>query len=142
MQLARSLPLSTLVCLLIAQPALSQTLPASAAPAAPPAPATPAVPPARPTPPTRPADGPGAPAFTRVPGPGASAPINKDGDFLIGPDYVPAPELNVVEGVPQGKVLQQKAGPGKKGARAARPAPDALDALIQRNAVSPHDEDQ
>ena len=33
-------------------------------------------------------------------------PVDADGDFLIGPDYVPAPELTVVEGVPQGKVQQ------------------------------------
>jgi enterochelin esterase-like enzyme len=81
--------------------ALAQTLPASAAP-----PAAQASPPARPTPPTRPANGPGAPQFTEVEGKGASAPIDKSGDFVIGPDYVPAPELNVVEGVPQGKVQQ------------------------------------
>lgn len=33
-------------------------------------------------------------------------PADTDGDFLIGPDYVPALELTVVEGVPQGKVQQ------------------------------------
>jgi len=33
-------------------------------------------------------------------------PVNADGDFLIGPDYVPAPELKVVAGVPQGTVQQ------------------------------------
>lgn len=33
-------------------------------------------------------------------------PADVDGDFLIGPDYVPAPELTVKEGVPQGKVEQ------------------------------------
>jgi iron(III)-enterobactin esterase len=62
--------------------------------------------PARPTPPTRPADGPGAPTWTVISGAGQNAPANADGDFLIGPDYVPAPELNVVAGVPQGTVRQ------------------------------------
>jgi enterochelin esterase-like enzyme len=37
---------------------------------------------------------------------GKNPPADMDGDFLIGPDYVPAPELTVVEGVPQGKVQQ------------------------------------
>ena len=100
MQITRSLRLATFVCLLMAQPALAQTLPASAAPA------TPAAPPARPTPPTRAPDIPGAPVFTRIAGPGANAPIDKSGDFLIGPDYVPAPELAVVDGVPRGKIHQ------------------------------------
>jgi len=61
---------------------------------------------ARPTPPTRPADGPGAPSFTKVEGKGANAPIDKNGDFLIGPDYLPARELNRVEDTPQGRVQQ------------------------------------
>jgi iron(III)-enterobactin esterase len=38
--------------------------------------------------------------------PGANPPIDADGDFLIGPDYLPAPELTVVEGVPQGTIQQ------------------------------------
>jgi enterochelin esterase-like enzyme len=38
--------------------------------------------------------------------PGANPPATMDGNFLIGPTYVDAPELKVVEGVPQGKVLQ------------------------------------
>src|SRR6185503_11871557 len=62
-------------------------------------------PPPRPTPPTRAPDGEGAPKFTRV-APGGNAPVNQNGDYLIGPDYLPAPELNVVDGVPQGKVEQ------------------------------------
>jgi enterochelin esterase-like enzyme len=37
---------------------------------------------------------------------GLNPPADQDGDFLIGPDYVPAPELNVVEGVPKGTVQQ------------------------------------
>ena len=63
--------------------------------------------PDRPTPPTRPFDAPGAPKFTRLDGkPGATTPVDADGDFVIGPDYTPAPETKVVEGVPQGAVKQ------------------------------------
>lgn len=62
---------------------------------------------AKPTPPTRPFDGPGAPKFIRLDGkPGVNPPVDAEGDFVIGPDYVPAPETKVVEGVPQGKVQQ------------------------------------
>ncbi len=62
-------------------------------------------PPARPTPPTRAPDGEGAPPFTRV-APDGNAPVDANGDFLIGPDYLPAPELTPVAGVPAGKVQQ------------------------------------
>jgi len=63
--------------------------------------------PERPTPPTRPFDAPGAPKFTRLDGqPGTTPPVNADGDFVVGPDYTPAAETKVVEGVPQGKVQQ------------------------------------
>lgn len=70
---------------------------------APPAAAAPTV---RAAPPTRPFDGPGAPPFNVIEGKGANAPVNANGDFRIGPDYVPAPELSVVAGVPQGTVRQ------------------------------------
>lgn len=69
---------------------------------------------ARPRPPTRPANGPGAPKFTIVGAksgdtklegaPGQNPPVNQDGDFLIGPVYVPAPELTAVDSVPKGTV--------------------------------------
>ena len=63
--------------------------------------------PDRPQPPTRPLDAPGTPKFTRLDGkPGVNPPVNAEGDFVIGPDYVAAPETKVVEGVPQGKVQQ------------------------------------
>jgi enterochelin esterase-like enzyme len=73
--------------------------------------------PQRPPPPTRSPTAPGTPKLTPVgakPGetnilhgaPGMNPPADTDGDFLIGPDYVPALELTVVEGVPQGKVQQ------------------------------------
>src|SRR5262245_52943284 len=69
---------------------------------APPAAVPPATPP-RPTPPTRAVDGPGAPPFTKVAA--GNAPL-VEGDFVIGPDYSPAPELAVKDGVPVGHVTQ------------------------------------
>jgi enterochelin esterase-like enzyme len=38
--------------------------------------------------------------------PGANPPLKVEGNFLIGPTYVDAPELKVVAGVPEGKVQQ------------------------------------
>jgi len=38
--------------------------------------------------------------------PGANPPSDVDGNFLIGPKYVDAPELTVTPGVPQGRVQQ------------------------------------
>jgi enterochelin esterase family protein len=61
---------------------------------------------ARPAPPTRPAHAPGAPKWTVISGAGGNAPVDAGGDFLIGPGYLPAPELTPVPGVPQGKVVQ------------------------------------
>ncbi|HTC53877.1 MAG TPA: alpha/beta hydrolase-fold protein [Steroidobacteraceae bacterium] len=60
------------------------------------------------TPPTRPADGPGAPHWIVVgaSAPGMSAPADQNGDFLIGPNYQPAPELSVLPGTPAGTVRQ------------------------------------
>jgi enterochelin esterase-like enzyme len=76
----------------------------------------PSPPSARPPPPTRQPDGPGAPEFTVVgvvaggpkwhAAPGANPPADAEGNFIIGPEYVPAPELEVIEGVPQGRVEQ------------------------------------
>jgi enterochelin esterase-like enzyme len=72
-----------------------------------PEPVQPAAAPAtRPTPPTRSPGDAGAPHFTAISGEGANPPADITGDFLIGPNYVPAPELNVVAGVPQGRVQQ------------------------------------
>jgi iron(III)-enterobactin esterase len=64
-------------------------------------------------PPVRAPDAPGTPPLTVVgatsggtPGskgaPGVNPPADRDGNFLIGPDYLPAPELTAVEGVPKG----------------------------------------
>ena len=64
-----------------------------------------AQPPKRPTPPTRKYDDPGSPPF-QVLKPGENPPVDVDGNFVIGPEYTPAPENKVVKGVPQGKVQQ------------------------------------
>ncbi len=63
--------------------------------------------PDRPPPPTRTFDGPGAPAFIRLDGkPGANPPVDANGDYVVGPKYVAAPENKVIEGVPKGRVEQ------------------------------------
>jgi len=89
----------------------------AAAPAAAPAPGASATTPARgpgggrgaqqPQPPTRTFDAPGAPKFTRLENkPGVTPPADAVGNYVVGPDYTPAPETKVIEGVPQGKVVQ------------------------------------
>jgi enterochelin esterase-like enzyme len=57
-------------------------------------------------PPTRPADAPTAPKWAVIQGAGKNAPVKGDGDFVIGPDYLPAPELSEKPGVPRGTVQQ------------------------------------
>ena len=53
--------------------------------------------------PTRSPNAPGTPALTRVgTALGANPPANADGDFLISPEYLPAPELTPRPGVPRG----------------------------------------
>ncbi len=59
----------------------------------------------RAAPPVRNFDAPGSPPF-KVLKTGENPPLDVDGNFVIGPDYVPAPERKVVKGVPQGKVHQ------------------------------------
>jgi enterochelin esterase family protein len=88
--------LSALIGVLLGHSAMAQTT----------APAATATPPARPAPPTRAFDAPGAPPFTRVEGRGANAPVDQNGDFLIGPDYLPAPETHLRDTVPGGRVEQ------------------------------------
>src|SRR3954453_13876606 len=56
-------------------------------------------------PPVRKFDDPGAPPFT-VLKPGENPPLDATGNFVIGPEYVPAPERKKAEGVPEGKVQQ------------------------------------
>lgn len=58
-------------------------------------------------PPTRRFDAAGAPEFERLDSkPGLNPPLDRDGNFLIGPKYAPAPELKVADGVPRGKIVQ------------------------------------
>ena len=84
--------------------AVAQTTPA--APASTPSSAPAAAMPPRPQPPTRPLDAPLAPKWTVITGAGKNAPADRDGDFVIGPEYAPAPELQVIAGVPMGLVKQ------------------------------------
>ena len=55
--------------------------------------------------PVRQYDAPGSPPFT-VLEPGQNPPLNANGNFVIGPDYKPAPERESSENVPQGTVQQ------------------------------------
>src|SRR5579864_5873896 len=55
--------------------------------------------------PARKYDDKGAPPF-QVLKEGENPPLDADGNFVIGPKYVPAPERKKVEGVPEGKVEQ------------------------------------
>src|SRR3954451_11775399 len=56
-------------------------------------------------PPVRKFDDPGAPSF-KVLKEGENPPLDANDNFVIGPNYVPAPERKKVEGVPEGKVEQ------------------------------------
>src|SRR3981081_1925217 len=56
-------------------------------------------------PPTRKFDDPGAPPF-QVLKEGENPPLDAYDNFVIGPNYVPAPERKKVDGVPEGKVEQ------------------------------------
>src|SRR5581483_4108392 len=68
----------------------------------------------RPANPTRSPTAPGTPKLTVVGAkagdselrgaPGLNPPANVDGDFLIGPDYVRAPELTASDSVPKGRI--------------------------------------
>src|SRR5271166_3553101 len=56
-------------------------------------------------PPVRKFDDPGSPPF-KVLKIGENPPLDVDGNFVIGPEYKPAPERKGVDGVPKGKVKQ------------------------------------
>ena len=71
--------------------------------APPAAPVTPAVKPARPVPPTRDPHTPGYVTAKELPD-GANAPVKEDGNFILGPTHPAAPEMSVVDGVPQGAI--------------------------------------
>ena len=61
----------------------------------------------RPKPPVRPFDAPSAPKFIRLDDkPGVNPPVDAVGNFLIGPDYLPAPERRIPKDSPRGKVSQ------------------------------------
>jgi enterochelin esterase-like enzyme len=90
--MSRLLVIALSMCLLGgAGPARAQTSPA------------PATPPRRPTPPTRDPNTPGYVKAKELPD-GANAPVNEDGNFILGPTHTPSPETVVQEGVPQGTV--------------------------------------
>ena len=56
-------------------------------------------------PPIREFDAADAPPFKMLK-PGESPPLDVHDNFVIGPEYIPAPELKVIDGVPQGTVQQ------------------------------------
>src|SRR5437660_6278677 len=56
-------------------------------------------------PPVRKFDDPGSPPF-KVLQTGENPPLDVDGNYVIGPEYTPAPERKAAPGVPQGKVKQ------------------------------------
>jgi iron(III)-enterobactin esterase len=58
------------------------------------------------SPPARHPNAPGSPQWTVIQGVGANAPVDAVGNFLIGPQYAPAPELTPVPGVPVGRIEQ------------------------------------
>ena len=61
----------------------------------------------RPKPPVRSFDAPSAPKFIPLDDkPGVNPPVNAVGNFLIGPDYEPAPERRIPKDSPRGKVSQ------------------------------------
>jgi enterochelin esterase-like enzyme len=61
----------------------------------------------RPKPPVRAFDAPGAPSFIRLDDkPGVNPPVDAVGNYVIGPDYQPAPERKANKDVPKGKVTQ------------------------------------
>ena len=59
---------------------------------------------ARPTPPTRDPNSPGYVKAKDLPD-GTNAPVNSDGNFILGPTHNPAPEMTPKEGTPQGTVV-------------------------------------
>src|ERR1700693_3529767 len=61
--------------------------------------------PARPTPPTRDPNTPGYVTAKDLPD-GANAPVNADGNFILGPTHTPAPEVKLEPGVPQRQVIE------------------------------------
>jgi len=84
--------------------AMGQAPPPPPPPPPPPgAPPAPAARPPRPTPPTRDPHTDGYVTAKELPD-GANAPVNEDGNFILGPTHNPAPEMAVQDGVPRGAI--------------------------------------
>ena len=58
-----------------------------------------------PTPPTRDPHTPGYVSAMELPD-GSNAPVNKDGNFILGPTHNPAPEMAAQEGAPKGTIVE------------------------------------
>jgi hypothetical protein len=98
----RRLTIAALILLAATARAMAQgTTPQ--APATPPPQTT--APASRPTPPTRDPSTPGYVTAKEL-ADGSVAPIDVDGNFVIGPTHPPAPEMTPQEGVPQGTILK------------------------------------
>src|SRR5437762_3345660 len=109
------------------------------------APAASARPP-RPLAPTRDPHTPGYVTAKELPD-GANAPVNADGDFILGPTHNPAPEMTAQEGVPQGTVYEftmestdSKIYPGiaREAGTFARPDPDDPPKVIVSSHAAPY----
>jgi len=59
----------------------------------------------RPMPPTRDPHTPGYVNAAELPD-GSNAPVNTDGNFILGPTHTPAPEIAAQEGVPKGTIVE------------------------------------
>ena len=59
----------------------------------------------RPTPPTRDPHTPGYVNAAELPD-GSNAPVNKDGNFILGPTHGPAPEMTADESIPKGTIVE------------------------------------
>ena len=59
----------------------------------------------RPMPPTRDPHTPGYVNAAELPD-GSKAPVNTDGNFILGPTHTPAPEIAAQEGVPKGTIVE------------------------------------
>jgi enterochelin esterase-like enzyme len=101
----------------------------AADPPAPPRAATAAPAQAPAAPPTRSPSAAGAPAFTVLSAAGANAPVDRDGNFVIGPNYVAPRELEPVAGSAAGRVAQftMESTDSKFYPGIARAAPGTLD---------------
>jgi enterochelin esterase-like enzyme len=86
-------------------PAALSCLMAAAVPAAPQTPPSAAARAVRPTPPTRDPHTPGYVAAKELPD-GANAPVQADGNFILGPTHAPAAEMSVRDEIPRGDVIE------------------------------------